>query len=285
MRQRKTDKIDDETLAQTQFALNRKPSYVQEESFEQLRDLSHFYQNLTEDIVRAKNRLYKVLQTTFPEIEKPLASPTGAQYWKLVLAFPIAALVFKSSRPELVRIVRQSTAKRISEKRVVTVTDKVLALAEQSYPAVAMDSPMLETVRYYAQELSCFNIQRQSVLDQMIIRTQTLPEYDIGCSIPGIAETTAASIIGELGDLRYYQSGDYLAKEHITKRGNPYARKVLFKAIYNIVSVSRFKPNHIVDFYAKRKRQSPKASTKPYAIASMHRLIRCLYYLITQNKL
>lgn len=301
LRHRKTDKIDAEILAQTQFVLNRKPSYVQEEIFERLRDLSRFYQNLTVDIVRAKNRLHKVLQATFPEIEKILSSPTGVQYWNLVLAFPSASIVLKLSRPELETIICQSTAKRISEKRVMTLTDKLTELAKQSYPAVAMDSPMLEMVRYYAQELLRLNVQRQAILDTMIVQAQTLPEYDILLSIPGIAETTAASIIGELGDLRrfhfsnqinafigidlrHYQSGDYLAQEHITKRGNPYARKILFKTIHNIVSVKRFKPCHFADFYEKRKRQSPIASTKPYTVASMHRLVRCLYYLIIHNK-
>jgi transposase len=301
LRHRKTDKIDAESLAQTQFILNRKPSYVQEEVFEHLRDLSRFYQNLTEDIVRSKNRLHKGLQATFPEIEKILSAPTGVQYWNLVLAFPSASFVLGTSRPELERIIRQSTAKRISEKRVESLPDRLLELGEQSYPAIDMDSPLLEIVRYYAQELLRLNVQRLSVLETMIAQAQTLPEYNILLSIPGIAETTAASIIGELGDirrfhssnqinafigidLRHYQSGDYLAQEHITKRGNPYARKILFKAVHNIVSVSRFHPCHIADFYGKRKKQSPNSSTKPYTIASMHRLIRCLYYLITHNK-
>ncbi|WP_153053594.1 IS110 family transposase, partial [Streptococcus suis] len=60
LRVRKTDQIDAEKLAQSQFVLNRKPTYVQEEVYQELRDLSRFYQNLTEDIVRAKNRLHKV---------------------------------------------------------------------------------------------------------------------------------------------------------------------------------------------------------------------------------
>lgn len=51
LRVRKTDKIDAEKLAQSQFILNRKPTYVQEEVYQDLRDLSRFYQNLTEDIV------------------------------------------------------------------------------------------------------------------------------------------------------------------------------------------------------------------------------------------
>ena len=86
-------------------------------------------------------------------------------------------------------------------------------------------------------------------------------------------------------DLRHYESGNFLAKEHITKRGNPYARKILFKCIHNIASASHTNPCHIANFYEKRKRQSTIASTKPHAIASIHRLIRTMYYLITHNKL
>ena len=77
LRVRKTDKIDAEKLAMSQFILNRKPSYVQEALYQELRDLSRFYQNLTEDIVCAKNRLHKVLQVTFPELENILSAPTG----------------------------------------------------------------------------------------------------------------------------------------------------------------------------------------------------------------
>ena len=35
----------------------------------------------------------------------------------------------------------------------------------------------------------------------------------------------------------------------------------------------------------KRKRQSQVTSTKPHTIASIHRLIRTMYYLITHNRL
>ena len=295
LRHRKTDKNDAESLAQTQFILHRKPSDVQDEIYEHLRDLSRFYQNLTEDIVRNKNRLHKVLQATFPEIEHLLSTPSGEQYWNLIVAFPTSTIILKQPREELENAIKNTTSKRISEKRVATLTDKLLELAHQAYPAVSPSSPMLDEVRYYAQELLRLNAQRQDILEHMIQLSQTLPEYEILLSIPGIAETTATSLIGELGnirrfkssnqinafigiDLRHYQSGDYLAHEHITKRGNPYARKILFKAVHNVVSASRFQPCHIADFYGKRKRQSPGTSTKPYTIAPMHRLIRCLYY-------
>ena len=302
LRVRKTDKIDAETLAISQFVLNRKPTYIQEEVYQELHDLSRFYQNLTEDIVRTKNRLHKVLQVTFPEMENILSTPTREQYWNLVMTFPYKDFVLELSKDELLEGIRQSTSKRISDKRVAYLAQKLAALANQSYCAVKKNSPILEEVRYYAKELLRLSEQRQAVLEQMVELAQPLPEYEILLSIPGIAETTATSMIGELGDirrfqsanqinafigidLRHYESGNFLAKEHITKRGNPYARKILFKCIHNIAAASHTNHCHIEDFYEKRKRQSQTTSTKPHTIASIHRLIRTMYYLITHNKL
>lgn len=302
LRVRKTDKIDAEKLAISQFVLNRKPTYIQEEVYQELHDLSRFYQNLTEDIVRTKNRLHKVLQVTFPEMENILSTPTREQYWNLVMTFPYKDFVLELSKDELLEGIRQSTSKRISDKRVAYLAQKLAALANQSYCTVKKNSPILEEVRYYAKELLRLSEQRQAVLEQMVELAQPLPEYEILLSIPGIAETTATSMIGELGDirrfqsanqinafigidLRHYESGNFLAKEHITKRGNPYARKILFKCIHNIAAASHTNPCHIADFYEKRKRQSQTTSTKPHTIASIHRLIRTMYYLITHNKL
>lgn len=101
MRVRKTNQIDAEKLASSQFILNRKPTYVQEEVYQNLRDLSRFYQNLTENIVRTKNSLHKVLQIAFPEIKNLLSTPTGEQYWNLVTIFPTKHWRLKLSVVEL----------------------------------------------------------------------------------------------------------------------------------------------------------------------------------------
>ena len=34
-------------------------------------------------------------------------------------------------------------------------------------------------------------------------------------------------------DLRHYELADFLGQEHTTKRGTPYARKILYKCIHN----------------------------------------------------
>ena len=145
------------------------------------------------------------------------------------------------------------------------MAEKLVGLAKQSYSAISKTSPIIEEVKYNAQELIRLTNRREQILEQLIELAKPLPEYEILLSIPGIAETTATSVIGELGDIRrfksayqinvfigidlkHYESGDFLGQEHITKRGNPYARKILYKCIHNIAAASHTNPCHIADF-------------------------------------
>lgn len=97
----------------------------------------------------------------------------------------------------------------------------------------------------------------------MTALAKELPEYNELLSIPGLGVRTVVSLIGELGDirrfrnsnvlnafigidLRHYESGDYVANDHISKRGNTVTRKILFKAIqiinYTAISLIVLKP-------------------------------------------
>lgn len=91
-------------------------------------------------------------------------------------------------------------------------------------------------------------------------------------------------------DLRHYESGNYIASDQISKRGNHIARAVLYRAITNISSAAKTKPNHINDFYQKRKKQLPVVNgktvgSKKVAVAAMSRLLRTIYHLVTTSQL
>ena len=122
-----------------------------------------------------KKRLHKVLQVTFPQLENLLSAPTGEQYWNLVMAFPCKEFVLSLSLSDLCEIIRQYTSKRITEKRVAYLADKLVELANKSYSAFKKTSPMMEEVRYYAQELLRLSERRQVVLNNMVALAQPLP--------------------------------------------------------------------------------------------------------------
>ena len=67
-RMSKTDKHDACDLANSQFIFHRRPFYQQNAVYNQLKAWSHYYDQLTHDLVTAKNRLHRLLQEVFPEL-------------------------------------------------------------------------------------------------------------------------------------------------------------------------------------------------------------------------
>ena len=144
--------------------------------------------------------------------------------------------------------------------------------------------------------------EKEKIISEMQHEAEGLSEYNLLLTIPGFGVRTVTSLIGELGDIRlfhssnalnayigidlrhYYESGNFVATDHISKRGDAIAREILFKSIQNIDVVSHFHPNHINDFYQKRKRQSSQPGTKKIAIAAIHRLLRTIYHLVKYNQ-
>lgn len=136
----------------------------------------------------------------------------------------------------------------------------------------------------------------------MAAQAKQLPELKNLMSIPGIGQTTAVLLIGELGDirrfrnsnclnayvgidLRQYQLGEFVASKHISKRGSTLARKILFRTIANIAAAAYYHPCHTNDFYQRcKEKQSPQSGTKKIAIAAIHRLLRTIYHLVIYNQ-
>ncbi len=63
------------------------------------------------------------------------------------MTFPCNRFVLELDDAALTAIIRQSTAKRISDKRVTYLVDKLTKLANPSYCAVKKTSPMMEEVK------------------------------------------------------------------------------------------------------------------------------------------
>ncbi|MFK5278638.1 transposase, partial [Lacticaseibacillus paracasei] len=81
-----------------------------------------------------------------------------------------------------------------------------------------------------------------------------------------------------------YQSGDYTAEQHIRKRGNPLARKVLYRTVINIISASSYRPTRFNDFYQMKKQSFQSKGTKKIAVTVMSRLNRTIFHLVLNNE-
>lgn len=300
-RHNKTDSLDALGLAKAMSMHHYDPTKLSATVYLEMHDLERLYQEKNEDIVREKNRLHKILSITFPEMEKLLSSTDGDLYWNLVQEFPTPKEVLKYDLLGLSKIVLQSTPKNMGIARSQRIASRLIDLAKESFAVSNLTYAIKETT-YHAHEVQTIDHMKAQLIDEMARISENLPEIKVLTSIPGIGLKTAVCLTAEWGDIRrfyssnainafvgidliHYESGDFTAGDHIRKRGNSYARKILFKAVLNIISVSKHTPTNISLSYNTKKQSSGSKGTKKIVISAMHHLIRTMYHLILNNEM
>ena len=121
------------------------------------------------------------------------------------------------------------------------------------------------------------------------------PAYNLLLSIPGVGELTAATIIGEIGDISrfstvkklvafagldpsVYESGKFKSSHNkISKRGSTHLRKALYQAASAGIRKSKGSPNNSIlyDYYIKKVNEGK--AKKVAIIACAHKLLRIIY--------
>ena len=186
--------------------------------------------------------------------------------------FPHPDLVLAHSKTVLKNRILANTEKRVSIKKAEEKALRLLDAANGSYPAVKVGDLACELVRLYAKRFQELLFLKEDCIEKMAALASPLEEYAILLSIPSIGKNTAVRLLAEIGDIhrfenhkqlnafagidiRRYQSGKFLAKDRINKRGNKHLRKLLYIIIMNMLKQQRLTQNHLVDYYQKLKKQ------------------------------
>ena len=207
LRHSKTDSLDAIGLAMDQHLHHHTPDVDQAPVYTQLRDESRFYQEINEDVVQNKNRLHKLLQLTFPEIEG-LVRHDDLLYFRLVKRFPHPSTVPMNSVSDLADMIKSMAVKRMTIKRALTLAERLVTLAEEAYAARDAASHLLQEISYTAAEVERLVQLKLDIVDTMIEQAGCLPELATLVSIPGIGQCTAVMIIAEFGDIRRFHSAN-----------------------------------------------------------------------------
>ncbi|WP_235803015.1 IS110 family transposase [Limosilactobacillus frumenti] len=182
----KTDKHDAYGLANSQYIFHRHPEYQITLIYKKLKSLGHYYDQLTHDLIISKNRLHRVLQEVFPDIEQLFSTPKGENYWQCIIKFTHPALVKTAGLDNTTKQLR--TLNGIGHHRAKYLAQRLLSLANNTYPSVPMNFPQVGQARDYAQRLIILTSKRKAVVTQMVTMTHQLKHDDLSIlnSIPGI---------------------------------------------------------------------------------------------------
>ena len=254
---------------------------------------------MDDELGTVRNRLHKVIQITFPELEK-IFTRKSELFLNVAQLFPYPDIVLTYSKTIIKNRIFANTNKRISAKKAEEKAVKLLESAEQSYPAVSSTDVFCDQVIGYAKRYQELLLQKEQCINKMAEYAGKLEEYNVLLSLPGVATNTAVRLIAEIGDIqrfdnhkqlnafagidiRRYQSGKFIAKDKINNRGNKHLRKLLYIIIQNMIRLRRYGQNHFVEYYDKLKKQPYNKCHKVASIACVNKLLKTIFFLVTHN--
>ena len=173
--------------------------------------------------------------------------------------------------------------------------------ANISYPAVSENSMDVENLKQLVEIIIELTKQSDSLRHNMIALAKQTKNFESIVSIFGIGDLSAALLIAELKDVTRFnnvkqinascgldptivQSGKSINYHGpISKRGNKYARKILFNCCRNIIILSAKldRENPIYVYYQKKKQEGKHYYACLTACST--KLIRIIYALCMNN--
>ena len=293
LRKTKTDKKDALTIAQFLLSHEKSLSTIAfSQDTQDLKDLARERESLTVLISGMKNDIKRLLQGTFPELEK-LCNPYGETMLHFLRQFPSARLVRAAKKRDIEKALICPNEKR---KRVIVSIDNIVAAAKTSVASASATKELILSEKIatllYLQE------KNERITDVLIETCESLriEELDIIRSVDGVNDITGSTFFAELGDINNFnsykpviafagldpsihQSGQYEGRSTISKRGNRHLRRVIF--LMTLCAVRS--KNTFREYFLRRKQEG--LPPKKAILATAHKLIRVIFAMLSNKTL
>lgn len=256
----------------------------------QLRQLSRFRFSLTEQIGDAKRRILSLMDRVFPEYEKLFSSPFLQTSRRLLSEAATAQDFADFDLDELTQLLKQSSRGRFGTEKAQAIQDAAQRSIGVSFLA---DAARIQLGCLIAQ-LNFLEEQVAEVDQALAEMVERLPDQYL-TTIPGIGSTTAAAILGEIGDVQrfpslkqlvayagidpaVYQSGQFEARQtHMSKRGSPHLRHALWMA----ANIARMHDPDMKAYYDKRRAEGKAYGT---VIGALCRKLLSRIYVVLRDQ-
>ncbi len=302
IRKTKTDKKDCYRLAKLFFVneveyhdLSKKDLYAN------LKAMTRQYFYLTQVNVSCKNRYKRLINICFPELEEIFKSSRIYEETALnfIKVYPHAYIVKEKRIDALYNNLYKTNSRH--DYYYKKLAHQIKDIASNSYPGVDKEHSDVKNL----SDMACIlqeNIKTVNELkDKMIETAKQSPYFEIINSFYGIGEVLTAELLGELGDITRFdnhkqliafcgldptiiQSGKSInVHGAISKRGNKYARWILFNISQMVVKLGHQCPNHPVYNYYLIKKAEGKHYYESLTACST-KILRMLYSMCKNNK-
>ncbi|PKM95586.1 MAG: IS110 family transposase [Firmicutes bacterium HGW-Firmicutes-1] len=247
IRKIKTDPIDTLRIAKVYYTNDCSYYSPNSSALEELKTFSRQWVSLNHTYSELQLKYLSLLELVFPNFKKVFTKTCCPTALKLINDFPDPKLILMAPINHLLSILKES---KHSDSWCRAKLDDLLNYSRE---CLAQDATSL-CLKTYIRLLLDFQEGLHQARDHMVSYAQTLPEYHLLISIPGVGELTAITILSEIGDIKkftndkqltafagldasIFQSGSYnSSRNKISKRGTPYLRQALYQATCAAVS-------------------------------------------------
>ena len=302
IRKTKTDKKDCFRLAKLFFVneveyhdLSKKDLYAN------LKAMTRQYFYLTQVNVSCKNRYKRLINICFPELETIFKSSRIYEETALnfIKVFPHAEIVKEKRIDALYNNLYKTNSRH--DYYYKRLAHEIKEIASNSYPGIDKAHSDVQNLSNIAEMLQN-NIKNINELKERMIETaKQSPYFKIINSFYGIGEVLTAELLGELGDITRFdnhkqliafccldptiiQSGKSVnVHGAISKRGDKYARWILFNISQMVVKLGHQYPEHpVYNYYLKKKAEGKHYYESLTACST--KILRMLYSMCKNNK-
>lgn len=299
MRKVKTDPIDTYRIAQVYYMNDFAPQIVLDNDMEELRNLCRQWDGINTLFTETQLRYRCILDLIFPNFDKVfyvVCCPTALE---LISTYPSPKAILSANKEELIKILKISRQSRQWCERKLEI---LLSAARESLPYEAAQQSNIQVLKSYVKLLKTHQEILADIRAQIKQWAKLSLDFSLLLSIPGIGEITAATILGEIGNISrfetskqltafagldpsVYQSGNFRAKNNkISKRGSHYLRKALYQAtVAGISKHSRGILNQTLYKYYTQKLEEGKPP-KVAIVATSHKLLRIIYGILSTKQ-
>ncbi|MDY3915174.1 MAG: IS110 family transposase [Selenomonadaceae bacterium] len=285
--QRKDDLKDPKLIANLVKDGNYGMPYLPEGVYGDLRRFTLLRDQLTEDRIRAVNRLHRELTICFPEYKDAFGKVDGAFTMVLLKTVPFPADL-KAIGADGIRDIWHAAKLR---GRGYSRAEEIIRYAEQSVGLQDGVDGSRTAVIWFAEQIASLDQKLAEIEEVLRAKCHELPCAENLLEIPGVGGTILAGIVAEMGDLSRFDtakeiqklsglglvacsSGKHKGETKISHRGRKRLRYWLFQAAKSVTAhTAEFKELHA--YYTTRENNPLKKMQSLVVIAC--KLLRIIF--------
>lgn len=288
--QLKDDRKDPKIIANLVKDGNYGMPYLPEDIYADMRRLSMFRDQLTEDRIRNINRLHREMKIYFPEYMDAFGKIDGTFTLEILKVAPIPSDIVELDEEGLKSLWHEAKLRGRGYSRARVIVD----YAKKSVGLTGGTDAGRESIKWFVEQIIQLDEQLAEIENVLHQKCMEIPHAENILEINGVGENILAGILAEMGDISRFDdvkeiqklsgmglvacsSGKHKGQTKISHRGRKRLRYWLFQAAKSAVAHAvEFKQLHA--YYTTRSMNPLKKMQSLVVIAC--KILRVIYTIL-----